>query len=368
MSNPTPPVSPGIQMIPEFCRGRPLLMLLIAMELVACVLTLASDVPLNRLLLHGLLISVYMLWMGFSCAVALCVMRRYLQIRSVLAVFLICWALMVGVICVLSELAWLLLTATHIGPTVHGSQSGFLLRNGVMGAIIAFLLLRYFWERNQYQEEIRAESEARYLALQARIHPHFLFNALNSLAELIRARPGKAEDMVVDLAQLFRVSLDSSSRLVTLSEEIETVKGYLRIEEIRLGDKLLVNWRIPKALLSATLPRLVIQPLVENAILHGVSRLRARGVMHISAQLENNDLMIDVENPLPPAEAPEKSGTGVAIANIEQRIKLIYGNRARLQLGETQGEFGALFRARLRLPLKFRSSEQNTSDSERLTP
>lgn len=349
------PAAPDSQLIPDFCRGRALAMLIIAMELVAGVLTLAANVSYRDEPLQLLLVSIYMQSVGLSGAAVLCQMRRWLHIASVGIMFMLCWALLVFVIYVISEAAWAVLAYGHLGLPMQVSRTDFLLRNVSIGAIVALLLLRYFWERNQWQEQTRAESEARYLALQARIHPHFLFNALNSLAELIRSKPEKAETMVEDLADLFRVSLDSSSRLITLRDEIETVKGYLRIEEVRLGDKLLVNWEIPTQLMQACLPRLIVQPLVENAVLHGVSRLRARGMLHVIAQREGNELIIDVENPLPPADAPRPEGTGVAVTNIAQRIKLIYGDRAKLQLKEDRNEYGAIYRARLLLPLQFQA-------------
>lgn len=349
---------PPTQLIPEFCRGRPLLMLVIVMELLAAVLTLAANLPHAQEPLHLLLLSVYVQWIGICSAAVLCLARRWLHMASVTTMFLICWSLLVLVIYLSSELAWWMLRNLPLGPLPQGTRGDFLLRGVMLGAIVALLLLRYFWERNQWLEQTRAESEARYLALQARIHPHFLFNALNSLAELIRSKPQRAETMVEDLADLFRVSLDARSRLVPLREEIETVKGYLRIEEVRLGDKLLVNWEIPAELMDAHLPRLIIQPLVENAVLHGVSRLRARGILHVIAQREMDELVVDVENPLPPADAPTQRGTGVAVTNIAQRIKLIYGNSAKLQLREDRDEFGPLYRARLRLPLQFKPDER----------
>ena len=159
--------------------------------------------------------------------------------------------------------------------------------------------------------------------------------------------------MVVDLADLFRVSLDSRQRLISLREEVEIVKGYLRIEEVRLGDKLFVNWEMPAATLDAKVPHLVLQPLVENAVLHGVSRLRGRGVLHISSRREGDFLVLDVDNPVPPQEAaPRTGGTGTAVNNIAQRIKLVYGERAKLMMGRDEGEFGPFFRARLRLPFQ----------------
>lgn len=348
-----PKPSTRINIIPEFCRTPALVTLAYVMELVAVLLTLASMGGNIQTQERFLLLSLYLQWMGFSGAAVLCVARRWLNLVSVGVVFFACWGMLVLVTLTVSDLAWRLESWMHFGMPVGVSEWDFVLRNVCVGAIVSLLLLRYFWERHQWQEEARAESEGRYLALQARIRPHFLFNALNSLAELIRSKPLQAEEMVVDLADLFRVSLDSRQRLVPLREEIEIVKGYLRIEEVRLGDKLFVNWELPADTLEARVPHLIVQPLVENAVLHGVSRLRGRGVLHVSARREGDFLVLDVDNPIPPQElAPRTGGTGTAVNNIAQRIKLIYGERAKLLLGRDEGEFGPFFRARLRLPFK----------------
>ncbi len=337
-------------LIPEFCRAPALITLVCVMELVAIMLTLADATVADDGPHRLLVLSLYLQWQGLCGAAVLCSVRRRLPAARVGIIFSVCWGLLVLVTFSVSLLAWTVDEHWQLGLLPSGKPWPFVLRNVCIGAIVSLLLLRYLWERHQWQEESRAEAEARYLALQARIRPHFLFNALNSLAELIRSKPETAEEMVVDLADLLRVGLDSRKRLITLREEIETVKGYLRIEEIRLGDKLLVNWEIADAVLDAQLPRLTIQPLVENGVLHGVSRLRARGMLHVSARRDGEFLIVDVENPMPPEEAPKRPGTGTAITNIAQRIKLIYGNRAKLTLGENTDEFGRLFRARMRLP------------------
>ncbi len=348
-----PKPSAQINIIPEFCRGPALITLAYVMELVAVLLTLASMGGNIQTQARFLLLSLYLQWMGFSGAAILCMARRWLRMVSVGVVFFACWGMLVLTTLMISDLAYRLESWLHFGMPVGVSEWDFVLRNVCVGAIVSLLLLRYFWERHQWQEEARAESEGRYLALQARIRPHFLFNALNSLAELIRSKPAQAEEMVVDLADLFRVSLDSRQRLISLREEVEIVKGYLRIEEVRLGDKLFVNWEMPAATLDAKVPHLVLQPLVENAVLHGVSRLRGRGVLHISSRREGDFLVLDVDNPVPPQEAaPRTGGTGTAVNNIAQRIKLVYGERAKLMMGRDEGEFGPFFRARLRLPFQ----------------
>lgn len=340
----------GTSAIPEFCRGPALMTLAYVMELIAVIMTLVVSRSGAEAQHHLVLLSLYLQLLGLCGAGVLCLARSWLRLRNVGVLFFVCWGLLVAVTFAVSLGAWELDARFALGFLADNGRWSWTLRNTCIAGLISLLLLRYLWERHQWQEESRAESEARYLALQARIRPHFLFNALNSLAELIPSKPAIAEEMVVDLADLFRVSLDSRQKLIPLHEEIEIVKGYLRIEEIRLGDKLLVNWEIADNTLDAQLPRLTLQPLVENAVLHGVSRLRARGMLHVIARREGEFLVVDVENPIPPEEAPKRAGTGTAINNIAQRIKLIYGDRAKLILGADSDEFGPLFRARLRLP------------------
>lgn len=337
-------------LIPDFCRTPAVVLLVVIMELVAVVLTFANGALAGSTLFRLLMLSIYLQWIGLLCAAVLCKARQWLKFARVGEVFFACWAMLVVVICVVSELAWQLVQRLELGVVLQDSHGGFLLRSLLVGAIVSLLLLRYFWDRYQWQEQMRTEADARYLALQARIRPHFLFNALNSLAALVRTRPDKAEDMVLDLSDLFRASLDASTRLISLREEVEIVRGYLRIEEVRLGDKLVLNWDLPDELMDASVPRLILQPLVENAVLHGISRLEARGMLSIVATRQGRFLVIDVENPLPPDGAPEHQGTGVATENIRQRLQIIYGERAKLYARRGADAYGGLYRARLVLP------------------
>ena len=159
---------------------------------------------------------------------------------------------------------------------------------------------------------------------------------------------------------MFRVSLDSSNRLVRLADEVEFVKTYVRIEQVRLGDKLWVNWEIAPDAMDGRVPLLILQPLVENAVYHGVSRLTARGGITVAVHRELGALVIDVENPLPPEDAPERKGTGVAMENIAQRLKLIYGDQAKLIQGPQTTETGKVYRARVQVPFKTEDTGQKT--------
>ncbi|HEX7381536.1 MAG TPA: histidine kinase [Nevskiaceae bacterium] len=354
MANGSHPANDALSVIPEFCRGPALAVQVLVMELVAVVLTVvgSGDAEPGTTAFNLFMLSIYLQWMGACCAIVLCLMRRWLRVAPIRVVFFACWALLMIVIGAVSEMTWQIMAHLDLGITPTSTHSVFLLRSLVVGAIVSLLLLHYFWDRYQWREQIRTEANAHYLALQARIRPHFLFNALNSLAALIRIRPQQAEDMVLDLSDLFRASLNDSTRLISLREELEIVRGYLRIEEVRLGGKLHVVWNLPDALLDALVPRLILQPLVENAVLHGVSRREGGGMLTVNGAQQGGRLVIDVENPLPPAGAPEHSGTGVATGNIRERLRIMYGNAASLELAAQPDDSGGIFRARLALPLQ----------------
>lgn len=356
MTSPDLNLRQASQIIPEFCRGRALGMLMIAMEIVACILALASGANWLELPMRLLLLSLYLQWMGVSCAAVLCLARRWLHSSHVQWVFLACWGLLVLVVFLISVGARAFLLYSHIDPTMSLVNADFIARNVAIGALVSLLLLRYFWERHQWLEQTRAQSEARYASLQSRIHPHFLFNALNSLAALIRTKPEAAETMVEDLADLFRVSLADHYTLVTLREELGIVEVYLRIERQRLGERLITDIDIPDNLMRLPVPRLTLQPLVENAVFHGIARLAGPGTLRIRAWREPGVFFIEVTNPLPEAGEPSKSGTGVAIGNIRQRLHLLYQEKASIALDSQEGPSQCSFRARLRFPLEERTN------------
>jgi two-component system, LytTR family, sensor histidine kinase AlgZ len=338
------------KLIPNFCAGEAVWLLVLVMQLLAVVLMLLSGargVPaMEKLLAY----SLYLQWMGISSAALLCTARRVMQGYGVGVVFAVCWGLLMLVTVLVADGAWWLSRILPLGEPIAEPQQVFVMRNVAVSAILSLLLLRYFWARAQLQAQVKADAETRYLALQARIRPHFLFNSLNSIASLIASKPELAEEMVIDLSELFRASLDKRNRLATVEEEVEFVKTYMRIETVRLGDKLWVNWHLDPNARPARLPLLILQPLVENAVHHGVSRLKGRGGIDVSIRRNGGKLFIDVENPMPPEDAPRRESTGVALENIAQRLKLIYGDAAVLQQGPEKTENGPVYRARIVVP------------------
>jgi two-component system sensor histidine kinase AlgZ len=331
--------------LPNFCRAQALLPVVFVMQLVATILTLADLDGAADAATHYVFASLYLQWLGMTCAALLCGLRGQLTRLPPKLLFLACWALLLVVTLLVSIVGWKVASWIAL-PGMVGAQERFVLSNVTISALISPLLLRYFWVQNQWREQVQAEGEARYQALHARIRPHFLFNALNSVAALIAIKPREAEAMVEDLADLFRASLGKQARVAPLKDEIEVVRAYLRIEQIRLGEKLRVDWALADDVLDVPFPPLALQPLVENAVLHGVSRARDGGTIRITAQRKGEDLVVEVESPMAPTDAPSTPGSGTAVRNIAQRLSLIYGERAQVEIGAE----GDVFRATLRVP------------------
>ena len=139
-----------------------------------------------------------------------------------------------------------------------------------IGAIIGALALRYFYVTGEWRRNVELQAQARVRALQARIRPHFLFNSMNTIAALTRSDPARAEEAVEDLADLFRANLNEKRSSITLKEELEVARIYQRIEQLRLGDRLHVIWDVADLPMRAQVPGLLMQPLLENAIYHGI--------------------------------------------------------------------------------------------------
>jgi two-component system sensor histidine kinase AlgZ len=206
--------------------------------------------------------------------------------------------------------------------------------------------------QQQWRANLAREAQARIQALHSRIRPHFLFNSMNTIASLTRTDPVLAERVVEDLADLFRVSLGDARLPVTLGRELEVCRRYLEIESLRLGERLDARWDTDGAPQQVDLPALTVQPLVENAVYHGIEPAPAGGRVSISARSDGQAVEIRVENTLPPAGTPRRNGNRLALDNVRQRLQAYFGPEARLEAGEHEGAY----RVTLRFPLRRRSA------------
>jgi len=225
--------------------------------------------------------------------------------------------------------------------------------SAAIATLIVAVVLRYLYAVDGWQAQVRASARAETDALQARIKPHFLFNSMNTIAGLVRRDPDVAERAVLDLSDLFRAALGAGQGESNLAEEVELAERYLSIEQLRLGERLQVRWRRQEPLpWQLPLPRLVLQPLVENAVLHGVSRLPAGGTIDIELSADADCLLVTVHNPAPPPrerDAPleGRGGSGHARSSIAHRLAYAYGPRARVTGRWHEG----YYLAELRVPL-----------------
>ena len=208
------------------------------------------------------------------------------------------------------------------------------------GVLIGAFCLRYIYMREQWVMQQTSELNARIQAMQARIHPHFLFNSLNSVVSLIGIDPDKAEEMLIDLSRLFRASLQEL-KLVSLKEEIELCQHYLAIEQIRLGDRLQVERNMPTVALltEAQIPLLTLQPLLENSIFHGVEKKLSCGRVGILVEILQNQVTIVITNPFIQDRISLREGHGIALDNVKQRLKAHFGHSVQFRQVAGQNMF-----------------------------
>jgi len=238
-----------------------------------------------------------------------------------------------------ATVAWGMIAALGLAPalawTALGSAAG--------GAVLALVVWRWLGLRAAAAQP--EEVSARLADLQSRIRPHFLFNALNTALALVQVDPRQAEAVLEDLSQLFRVALAEPGSAVTLDEEIELAQRYLAIEKLRFGDRLQVSWDLDPAAAQAPVPPLVLQPLVENAVRHGIEPAVRGGRIQVRTRVARGMAEVVVTNTLP--DEPGRRGAGIALANVAERLRLLHDVAAVLETGIVDGRY----RARIVVPL-----------------
>ena len=222
-----------------------------------------------------------------------------------------------------------------------------------------FLLGLMYYEGSRRNGLAPSVSEARLSALTARIRPHFLFNSLNAAISLIRLRPYDAETLLENLANLFRAQLRDGSQSSTLGQEIEWAQEYIAIEQIRMGHmRVQVMWQ-HQAPDDAETPHLLLQPLLENAVFHGVESTHRPGMITVFTKLNKSSIYIRIENPYTPPESSENTkphkGNSMALHNLKERLTLMYDNDAKIQSRQLDG----IFRVDIRLPYRKKASDVN---------
>ncbi|MGN2243507.1 sensor histidine kinase [Frateuria sp. GZRR33] len=349
MSDPRPARAPNP--LPDFCRLPAVAALFAVGALTVTLMWLAPD---NTRGWRGYSIGMlFVTWLSMLIALALCYARPWLQRLGGWMPYAGVWLLIELVVALASAVARWMDVALQLN-LVRTAPSAFVRDNLLIAALLGAAMLRYFYVLAQWQARLAAVAHAQVDALQARIRPHFLFNSMNTVAALVRVDPAAAERTIEDLCELFRAALgQSGSRDGTLGEELALVERYLAIEQLRLGERLRVRREFGCLPMDYPLPRLLLQPLVENAVRHGIQPRREGGQILLRGVLDRDILLIEVSNPLP--VAPTTPGHGHGLTNVRQRVAYRYGARAAVEAGPHEDRF----LVRLRLPLDPPPAEPN---------
>jgi len=321
--------------LPDFCDLPALFALFVVGALTVTIMWLARDAPRDWAAYSvGML---FVTWLALVMTVALCKLRPFLQRLPGRLPYVGVWLLLVLIVQVASGIASWLDTALSTG-LITANLPVFVRDNVIIAALLGAAMLRYFYVLAQWQARLAAVSRAQVEALQARIRPHFLFNSMNTVAALIRVDPAGAERTVEDLCELFRAALGQhDAGDGTLGEELELIERYLGIEQLRLGERLHVRRELDDLPPAFPLPRLLLQPLVENAVRHGIQPLRGGGQITLRGERKGTGVWIEIRNPLP--DIAGTPGNGHGLDNVRQRIAYRYGAQASMQAGPQQGQF-----------------------------
>lgn len=324
--------------LPDFCTGAVVFNVAVVAELLALVISLVM--PRDFLTPSAgqdlLVVSLFVQWVALGGTAALCGARRALnrlpKLRALAGAFL----LLLTVTFLVSEFAvWLLWMLGKTRSPRPEWYASFHILTLTLSAIVNGLLLRLFLAKHELTLRIASEARAKLQALQSRVRPHFVFNSLNIIAALTRSAPEKAEAALEDMADLFRMMLSQDEMLVPVKNEIDVTKKYLALETLRLDNRLRVEWEIGTFPRKAAMPVLTLQPLIENAIRHGIEALPEGGTVRVRLQEMNGHIHIAVTNPRPPVRARgARDVPGQSLEDIRLRLRAHYGDAAVLRVQE----------------------------------
>ncbi|AFT72271.1 Histidine kinase family [Alloalcanivorax dieselolei B5] len=316
--------------LPDLCSARAVLVVVVVAELMAIVVALVASYyqafSLGRLALTSLFIQ----WVALSSAALICLLRRWLNRLPH------SWAALAVVVVVSANTLVFSAAANMLTGWLSWSPSGNtlwhpnILINVLIATILAGLVMRYVYVQEQLRRQGQAQLQARLQALQSRIRPHFLFNSMNIIASLISIDPDAAERAVEDLSKLFRASLKDNADPVPMTEELSLCERYINIEQLRLGERLRVNWRVDLDPRLQEMPLLTLQPLLENAIYHGIQPLPGGGVITIRARCQEGRIVLSVRNPKPEGEGHHR-GNRMALENVRHRLEVLHGNQVEVR-------------------------------------
>ena len=309
-------------------------------EGLALVLALASSGPGDRWLYFGLA-SLLIQWVALLTLALMYSMRNVLARQHPVYLAWTALAILVANAWLVGALTWVSLRDAWPMEETWGSFFIRLTGIALVLGLMSLAIFRTHWHAKQLALRTK---QAELESLQARTHPHFLFNTLNTGAALVHARPDAAEALLLDLADLFRAALTGPS-YISLQQEVDLTRRYLSIEQLRLGERLGIHWELPAPLPDISVPALSLQPLAENAVRHGIERIEGGGRIDILVTSDADDLLLTVRNDLPAAGSPaENRGHGVGLASVGQRIEEMTSGRGGIGTGVVAGRYVATIR------------------------
>lgn len=316
--------------IPDICKNSVLLLVILYNQLLIIALFCVIETQW-RFETFGHY-TIYCHWVALGCLFMLCNLRTRINRLPPLAAlgvsFSVCIAVFIAV-----EAASSIILSTYFATSETVLFDSF--RRFLGFLILLVLVFRLIGLQTVLERRSQAESFARLDALQSRINPHFLFNSLNTISELIASAPDHAEQAVISLAKLFRANLETSSAPHSLAQEIDLCKQYLSLERWRLGEKLVARWQIQ---ITSTekwqIPRLIVQPLVENAVTHGVNE-NGHVKLKVDIRETATHLSILIENSMGNTNNQDNRGNGIAVDNIKERLFVLYDDQQSFKTRQT---------------------------------
>jgi two-component system sensor histidine kinase AlgZ len=286
------------------------------------------------------LASLYSQWLAIFCTSGLCVSSAWINRLSAKGAWIGSWVLALLLAGIFSYAVWL---AAPIFSFSQDRQTAgqFVLKGVFAVGLVSIAFFRYLVIRTRWRAELMAQAEARVQALQARIRPHFLFNSLNTIASLIPAEPENAEAATLDLADIFRGSMRRADQPISFIEELQLARQYLDMEKRRLGERLEIKWQVDELPGNASVLPLMLQPLLENAVGHGVQSRPQGGLISVYGRKEGDQIVVTIINPTAP-EGSASSGHGMALENIRERLQLAFGSRAGLVTYDNDEQYYAI--------------------------
>ena len=297
------------------------------------------------------LTAVYLMWVSLCCAGFLCIINRYFEAWLSKAGNSVYWT-------VLALVCFIIFMPVELAIQLyfyHHFDSSRLIRLSLIALIVIIVLFRLFSLLGVLKQRAQAETSSRLQSLQSRIEPHFLFNSLNTIAELAHVNSQHAEDAIQSLSSLIRNSLNDNVAMHSLADEIVLCQQYVRLEQWRLGERLQIAWDVNVSQLDQQrikLPKLLLQPLIENAVVHGIAPAEQGGTIEIHISRQKKKLRIDLKNSLTPHltksvsesvdQQASSAGLGMALPNIKERLFVLYDDQHRFITRNQHDQFHVL--------------------------